>query len=413
LPVVSKKCVIARWTGNPTSTFGGGGGTKAFCSQALRVVSARMAKRLRQIAGAFCVVLCGLPGVVEHADFIPMPHSSGFRKLILLEGRVFRDPLNSNNPLAVELETENPVRRDNFPSELSAISNCFQRQQEGFIQMFNALRGKAALWTSISAVVLVVVPPAFAQTPTDAQRAAIRSECRSDYEAHCASVPPGGMASLQCLQKNMSSLSSGCQSAVRAVEATAEPKAESKPEPKAEAEPKTESAPAASTKPAAAAPAATPAPKAAAAAPANKPSSAQIAAIRSACRSDYQKNCAGVPTGGAPALQCLDKNKAKLSASCQTAVTAASGGAATPAAGGAPAAAATAAPAAAPATVLVLRPMRPREELFVLRSACGGDVRALCGGVTPGGGRIIQCLATQAASLSPACKDVLGQFAAQ
>jgi hypothetical protein len=57
--------------------------------------------------------------------------------------------------------------------------------------------------------------------------------------------------------------------------------------------------------------------------------------------------------------------------------------------------------------------MRPREELFVLRSACGGDVRALCGGVAPGGGRIVQCLATNAALLSPACKDVLSQFSAQ
>jgi hypothetical protein len=50
--------------------------------------------------------------------------------------------------------------------------------------------------------------------------------------------------------------------------------------------------------------------------------------------------------------------------------------------------------------------------LFVLRSACGGDVRSLCGGVAPGGGRIVQCLATNAASLSPACKDVLSQFSA-
>ena len=61
--------------------------------------------------------------------------------------------------------------------------------------------------------------------------------------------------------------------------------------------------------------------------------------------------------------------------------------------------------------MIVLRPMLPREELFVLRSACGGDVRTLCGGVPAGGGRIMQCLATQAASLSPACKDVLSQFA--
>jgi hypothetical protein len=61
--------------------------------------------------------------------------------------------------------------------------------------------------------------------------------------------------------------------------------------------------------------------------------------------------------------------------------------------------------------VIVLRPMLPREELFVLRSACGGDVRSLCGGVPAGGGRIMQCLASQAGALSPACKDVLSQFA--
>jgi hypothetical protein len=88
------------------------------------------------------------------------------------------------------------------------------------------------------------------------------------------------------------------------------------------------------------------------------------------------------------------------------------GGAANPDSRSAPAATVTpaAAPTGAPA-VLVLRPMRPREELFVLKSACGGDVRALCGAVAPGGGRIVQCLATRAASLSPACKG--GQFAAQ
>jgi hypothetical protein len=269
----------------------------------------------------------------------------------------------------------------------------------------------------LAITIFMVVTPAFSQAPTDAQRAAIRAECRADYEAHCASIPPGGMASLQCLQKNMSSLSPGCQGAVRAVEAP--PKAESAPAatPKAEPAPaaaKEESAPA---KPATetavpAAPKETAKPAASTAA--KKPSSAQIAAIRSACHSDYQKVCAGVPTGGAPALQCLEKNKSKVSANCEKAVSAASGGAASPAAGGAASATATGAPAAAAAApALVLRPMRPREELFVLRSACGGDIRSLCGGVAPGGGRIMQCLATQAASLSPACKDVLAQFAGQ
>jgi hypothetical protein len=274
--------------------------------------------------------------------------------------------------------------------------------------MIGALRDTAALWAALAIAILAVATPASSQAPTDAQRNAIRSECRSDYEVHCASVPPGGEASLQCLQKNMSSLSSSCQTAVRAVEAPAAPKAESAPAPA----PKAESA---TAKPAAE-PAAPPAPKAAASTAAKKPSNAQVAAIRSACRSDYQKTCAGVPTGGAAALSCLETNKSKLSAACQQAVNAASG-AATPAAAGGAAAAATASPGAAPAAApgpsLVLRPLRPREELFVLRSACGGDVRALCGGVAPGGGRIVQCLATQAAALSPACKDVLAQFAAR
>jgi hypothetical protein len=278
--------------------------------------------------------------------------------------------------------------------------------------MIGTLRDTAALWAALAIAILAVATPASSQAPTDAQRNAIRSECRSDYEVHCASVPPGGEASLQCLQKNMSSLSSSCQTAVRAVEAPAAPKAESAPAPA----PKAESA---TAKPAAAepaAPAAPPAPKVAASTAAKKPSNAQVAAIRSACRSDYQKTCAGVPTGGAAALSCLETNKSKLSAGCQQAVNAASG-AATPAAAGGAAAAATVSPgaasAAAPTPSLVLRPLRPREELFVLRSACGGDVRALCGGVAPGGGRIVQCLATQAAALSPACKDVLAQFAAR
>jgi hypothetical protein len=188
---------------------------------------------------------------------------------------------------------------------------------------------------------------------------------------------------------------------VRAVEAPAAPKAETAP-----AAPKTEPAPSAATaKPATE----TAAPKAAESTAAKQPSTAQVSAIRSACRSDYPKVCAGVPTGGAQALQCLEKNKAKLSAACERAVSAASGEA--PAAGGAPAAA-TATPAAAP-TTMALRPLRPREELLVLRSACGADVRSLCGGVAPGGGRVVHCLASNAASLSPACKDVLAQFAAR
>jgi hypothetical protein len=206
----------------------------------------------------------------------------------------------------------------------------------------------------------------------------------------------------------MSSLSAGCQTAVRAVEPAAAPKTEAAPaksEP-AKSEPaKTEAAPAAEP---AAKPAAAAAPKAAAV---KQPSSAQVAAVKSACRADYPKVCASVPPGGAPALECLEKNKAKVSPACEKAVTAAVGGGGG-AAAAAPAAGAAAAPAAAPA-VIVLRPLRPREELFIVRSACGADIRSLCAGVAPGGGRIIQCVSNNAASLSPACKDVLAPFAAR
>ena len=58
---------------------------------------------------------------------------------------------------------------------------------------------------------------AVAQQPTQAQTNAIRQSCRSDYQAHCASVPTGGSAALQCLQQNMPGLSPSCQSAVSAV----------------------------------------------------------------------------------------------------------------------------------------------------------------------------------------------------
>ena len=279
--------------------------------------------------------------------------------------------------------------------------------------MTGTLSRAAALWMLVVTVGIAMATPAYSQAPTDAQRSAIRAECRSDYQAHCASIPPGGMASLQCLQKNMSSLSSGCQSAVRAVGTPSESKAEPPTTPaKTESEPTTAPAKAESV------PAVTPKSESAAtpATPTKKPSNGNIAAIRSACRSDYMRVCAGVPTGGAPALQCLEKNKSRVSPACQKAVAAVSDNAVPPAAGGAavPATEATTSPAGAPAAaVLVLRPMRPREELFVLRSACGIDVRTLCAGVAPGGGRLMQCLAAQSASLSPDCRSVLSEFAAQ
>jgi hypothetical protein len=309
--------------------------------------------------------------------------------------------------------------RPRFHKETSDVgitrSGGFEQKRE-LIEMMRTTTTASLLL----AATLAFATQALAQAPSEAQREAIKSNCRSDYIAHCSSIPPGGAAALECLQKNMSSLSAACAGAVRAVEApAAEPKSEKAEEPKTEpkAEPKTESKAEPSKEAAPAAKEAKPAAETKAASTAKKPTQTQISAIRSACRGDYPKVCAGVPTGGAPALQCLEKNKAKVSAACAKAVAAAGGAA--PAGGGAPAAAgpgvSSGAPAAAAApaapAVIVLRPMRPREVLFVLRSACSADVRTLCAGVPPGGGRIVECLASQAPALSPACKDVLGQFA--
>ncbi|NPU09419.1 hypothetical protein HL666_01420 [Bradyrhizobium sp. 83002] len=289
--------------------------------------------------------------------------------------------------------------------------------------MINRFRWMLAL--GMAAATGFVATQALAQT--DAQRNAIKSACRSDYMSKCSSVPPGGAAAFQCLQKNMASLSSSCQTAVKALEPAAEAKPAADVKPAAEAKPAPQPA---ASKPAAAEAsqpaeppktAAQPAPAQPATAksePAKpvataKPSEAQVAAIRSACSGDYRKVCSSVPPGGSAALQCLEQNKAKVSASCAQAIAGAGG---TPAAKGVAVAAAPTAPAAAApapaAPAMVLRPLRPLEELRIVRAACGSDARAYCSGIEPGGGRIAQCLAANAGSLSPNCKGMLAQFAA-
>jgi hypothetical protein len=132
---------------------------------------------------------------------------------------------------------------------------------------------------------------------------------------------------------------------------------------------------------------------------AQQPSQAQADAIRQSCRGDYQAHCAGVPTGGAAALQCLQRNLAGLSPACRTAVSATEGAGANP-----PAAASQGRPAPSPATA---PPMTPREEAALMRRSCGGDFRALCRGVALGGGRALACLADHQESLSPPCREAM------
>src|SRR5690242_4008417 len=68
---------------------------------------------------------------------------------------------------------------------------------------------------------------AFAQKPSQAQINAMRQSCRSDYMAHCSSVPTGGAPALNCLKQNLANLSPGCQTAVKAVAPESPPSAAS------------------------------------------------------------------------------------------------------------------------------------------------------------------------------------------
>jgi hypothetical protein len=144
---------------------------------------------------------------------------------------------------------------------------------------------------------------------------------------------------------------------------------------------------------------------------AQQPSQEQISAIRSACRADFQAQCAGVQPGGQAALACLKKNVAALSPACQKAVTAV-GGAAAPAVEPPATTAAAVPPPAAPApaarSATAAPPAVPlRVELAILRRACGQDFQANCPGVRPGGGQVMACLAANEASLSPRCRREL------
>jgi hypothetical protein len=110
---------------------------------------------------------------------------------------------------------------------------------------------------------------------------------------------------------------------------------------------------------------------------AQKPTQAQIGAIRQACRSDYQTYCSNVPTGGSAALACLQQNAQSLSAPCQQALAAANGSA--PAAEGQKPAPAAGAPASTPPASASHPPppMSPRQEAMLLRRSCARIIRPI------------------------------------
>jgi hypothetical protein len=174
-----------------------------------------------------------------------------------------------------------------------------------------------------------------------------------------------------------------------------------------------------------------------------QPSQEQQSAIRSSCRSDYMSNCSSVKPGGIEALQCLQRNVAKLSPGCQSAVNAVSPppasaqqtatapaaappvqppAAARPAATALPAPAAAAqpsAPAPAPqppvraatapaATAAPPAASRPTpQQQAAIRQSCQSDFMSRCSGVQPGGADALRCLQRNSAQLSPNCRSAV------
>ena len=170
--------------------------------------------------------------------------------------------------------------------------------------------------------VLVGCSAASAQQPSQAQISAVRSSCRSDYMAHCSSVPTGGKASLACLQKNIASLSPGCKTAVNALgggQGAAPTHAEPVAAP-AETAP-AESAPPAPA-PAPSAPA-TAAPAAAGNYPAMSPRQ-ELRILRWSCGADYRALCGNLQPGGGRIVACLRQNGPSLSPRCRNALMSAS-----------------------------------------------------------------------------------------
>jgi hypothetical protein len=216
---------------------------------------------------------------------------------------------------------------------------------------------------------------ALAQQPTEEQRSAIRSACRSDFIAQCSSVKPGGIEALNCLKEHDASLSPACKQAISAIGAK-----------------KSSSAAPTTTQPATAAASA---PAAGAA-----PTQAQKSAIKSNCRNDFMAQCSGVTPGGQEALSCLQAHSSSLSPSCKQSVAALGGAGAATGSGAVATAPAQAAPPA-------MHNFSPREELIVMRRSCGPDFRALCRAVPLGGGRGIACLKENFARVSPGCQRIL------
>lgn len=81
------------------------------------------------------------------------------------------------------------------------------------------VRLTARLALALGASILLLASVS-AQDATPEQKEALKSHCKRDFLSHCRGVPTGGLPAFQCLEENLSKISSGCQAAVKAVDPT-------------------------------------------------------------------------------------------------------------------------------------------------------------------------------------------------
>jgi hypothetical protein len=161
--------------------------------------------------------------------------------------------------------------------------------------------------------------PLAAQQLTDAQRSAIKSACRGDYQRVCASVPPGTKDSLQCLVQHSGEVSSGCRDALAPAAGSSSAAAAPSSATSASGGAAAATAPSAGSTPAAAA-----APAAGAATGHPLSPREEAMAVRSKCSGDFHKLCSGVQLGGGRAAACLRQHASELTPACRSALMTAS-----------------------------------------------------------------------------------------
>jgi hypothetical protein len=142
-----------------------------------------------------------------------------------------------------------------------------------------------------------------------------------------------------------------------------------------------------------------------------------------ACRADVEKLCAGIPVGDGRIAACLKANQEKVSPGCKAQLASVARkvkevGAVCEAD------IASYCPDVKPGQGRVLRCLAAnafsltpecrqvvrsgQEKAAEFQKACGKDARALCKGIRPGEGRILACLESRKADLSPACGALMG-----